>query len=168
MADILSVKCPEYYHENPGRFDLSSYFKDDKLQKSRARYTVLAMTMKHDVKHFEKRLEIAHHPSYNAGSKQSSARRNKGNQQQRNVVYENDKRKVFSIDDSGVYDNDNNAIDIDMNIFNDEEYVTTVSEFENMTFHNKVLYLQSKRSSFSCIPIHQYLQEDTQQFRKKR
>ena len=55
-----------------------------------------------------------------------------------------------------------------MNIFNDEKYLTTASEFENMTYHNKVLYLQSKRSSFVSIPIHQYLQEDTHQFRKKR
>ena len=53
MADDLSVKCPEYYNDKPGRFDLSSYFKGDKLQKSSTRYTVLAMIMKHDVKHFK-------------------------------------------------------------------------------------------------------------------
>ena len=80
MADILSVKCPEYYNDKPGRFDLLSYVKGDKLRQSNARYTVFALIMKHDVKHFKERLEDAHNPSNRDDNHQYSKRRNKVHQ----------------------------------------------------------------------------------------
>ena len=81
MADVLSVKCPEYYNDKPERFDLSSYFKGEKLRKISARFTVLALIMNHDVTHFKERMENAHNPSNRDDYKQYSNRRDKVNNQ---------------------------------------------------------------------------------------
>ena len=56
--------------------------------------------------------------------------------------------KVFEIDQSVKFDNDQYAVYLDINSFNSEDYVATVSEFEKITIHNKFLYLQKTILSF--------------------
>ena len=75
--------------------------------------------------------------------------------------------KTFSICNTDGLDNDHDSYDIDVNIYNDESYESTVAEFENMTIHIKFLYLQSTRSSFVNIDVHLHLYEDSQILKKK-